>query len=265
MESGRLKTVYILSLIITMLSLLASAGGLLFRDLYRDAENIKLGWLGNDLVTLVIVFPGLLITSERVRRGSRQAQLVLMGLLGYIFYNYAFYLFGAAFNVFFLLYIAIFSSSIFALSLGLSGLNAEEISRSFNRNASTKWIAPFLLFISVPLGIIEVGYCINFILTGEVPKPPSLIFALDLSIVVPNTALAAVLLFKAKSWGYILGVIMLIKAFTYGLGLSLSSIITAIFGSAGTWDPLLPFYVFITVGGFLGSIFLLKSFNENPN
>ena len=257
-----MKTAFKLSWIIAILAVLDSAGGLFIRDLYRDPENIKVGWLGNDLITLAIVAPGLFITLKRVGHGSMRNQLVWMGLLGYILYNYAFYLFGAAFNVFFLLYVAIFSSSIFALSLGLGGLNVEEISKRFSRNTPTKWIAIFLLFISVPLCIIEVGYCINFILTGKTPGPPSLIFALDLSIVVPTTALAAFLLIKRQPWGYILAMIMLIKAFTYGLGLSLSSIIIANFSSAGTWDPFIPFYVFIALGGFIGSVFFLRCFKE---
>lgn len=42
-------------------------------------------------------------------------------------------------------------------------------------------------------------------------------YALDLSIVVPVSLLAAVLLWKLRAWGCLLAALMSIKALTYGL------------------------------------------------
>lgn len=57
------------------------------------------------------------------RRGSGRAQLVWLGMLAYTLYNYAFYLFGAAFNSLFLVYAALFTLSVFALLFGLVALD----------------------------------------------------------------------------------------------------------------------------------------------
>jgi hypothetical protein len=84
-----------------------------------------------------------------------------------------------------------------------------------------------------------------------------LIFALDLSIVVPNTALAAVLLWRRHPWGLVLAIMMLVKAFAYGLVLSLSSTLIAGISKLGPWDPFLPFYLLVTVGSITGSLALL--------
>jgi hypothetical protein len=142
-------------------------------------------------------------------------------------YNFAFYLFGATFNSFFLLYVALFSLSIYALILGLSNADAKSMINKFSDKTPEKWISFFLLFISLPLAIVEAGQCINYIKTGQVPTAPSLIFALDLSIVVPNTVLPAVLLWKHKPWVYVLAAIMLVKAFTYGLVLIVGTTLIA--------------------------------------
>jgi hypothetical protein len=75
--------------------------------------------------------------------------------------------------------------------------------------------------------------------------------------VVPNTALAAILLWRHNAWGYILGAMMLVKAFTYGVVLCISTALIAGFSLTGNWDPLMPFYVFVALGGLIGSLVLL--------
>jgi hypothetical protein len=253
----RPQTAYLLTATILVLASMASAGGLFWQDLYRDNASIKAAWFGNDLVTLVVVVPLLALALRQVQRGSERAYLVWLGLLAYVFYNYAFYLFGAAFNVFFLLYAALFSLSMFALVLGMLQLDIHLIQQLFRPNIPVKWVSVFLLFISLPLGIVEIGQCLTFIINGKPPEVPPLIFALDLSIVVPSTALAAVLLWRRHPWGLVLAVMMLVKAFTYGLVLSLSSTLIAGIYKLGPWDPFLPFYLLVALGGLTGSLVLL--------
>ena len=92
---------------IAILAALTSIGGLLRPDLYRDNLFVKTTWLGNDAVTLFIAVPILIAALVYSAKGSSKGQLIWMGMLDYMLYNYAFYLFGAAFNVFFLLYAAL--------------------------------------------------------------------------------------------------------------------------------------------------------------
>jgi len=263
MLAAPLKTSYQLTIIIAILAAVAAAGGLSLAGLYRDSYPYKTAWLGNDLVTLLVVVPLLIISLVFSQRGSQRGKLVWLGLLSYLFYNYAFYLFGAAFNWFFLLYVALFSLAIYTLALGLYTLDVRGLSNNFRPETPRISISLFLLFVSLPLGIFEIGQCLNFIFTNKVPAVPSLIFALDLSIVVPNTVLAAILLWKKHPWGYVLSLIMLVKAFTYGLVLSLSTALIASFSLTSTWDPLMPFYVFVAFGGLIGSVVLLINLKAN--
>jgi hypothetical protein len=265
MSSDNFKWCYTLSILVVGLAIVASVGGLTVPGLYNDRELIKSIWKGNDIVTLALVVPLFIITMLLTKRGSVHAKLVWMGLLGYSLYNYAFYLFGAAFNKFFLLYVAIFALSVYGLIIGLSSINMRALKTGLTKTKAYKWISVYLLFIALPLGLFEVNQCINYIITGNSPAAPPLIFALDLSIIVPNTALAAILLWKGSAWGYVLGTIMLVKAFTYGLVLSITTALVAGFTLSGHWDPLMPFYVFVTVGGLLCVSVLLSKLKTYNN
>lgn len=256
----KLNTAYRLSIAVAILAAVAAAGGLLLPGLYRDNDFIKSAWFGNDLVTLLVAVPLLGAALYFSQKGSLRAQLVWMGALAYMIYNYAFYLFGAAFNKFFLVYVALFALSFYALVLGLSNLDIEGIKKRFDAKLRVQWISVYLFLISIPLIIVEGGQCLNFILTDKLPEVPALIFALDLAVVVPNTALAGVLLWQRRAWGYVLGAMMLVKGLTYGLVLMTGTSLIALTG-AGAWDPLMPFYTFVTVGAFTCLFIFLKNMN----
>lgn len=183
-----------LTVIIAILAGVASVGGLTVPGLYRDAELFKCAWLANDAVTAILA-PALLLVHVDTS-GEVCARLLWLGILLYMFYNYAFYLFGAVFNWFFLIYVTLFTLSLYALLLALlitgSGGNIPKISKTSRR----RWIAAFLLLVALPLATVEVGQYLRFILFGEEPQIPTLILALDLTLVIPNTILAAVMLLR---------------------------------------------------------------------
>ncbi len=209
---------YMLSVLIAVLTVMASAGGLFIGDLYRDNLLVTSGWYGNDWVTLVVAVPMLVAALILAMRGSRRAQLVWLGILDYTLYNYAFYLFGAAFNSFFLVYAALFALSIFALIFALVKLDVEGISRRFRTSTPVKWIAGYMIFVAIGLTVVYVAQCIGFIINGQLPPivtltghPTSVVFALDLSPVVPWFVLGAVWLWQRRPWGYVLSAIVNVK------------------------------------------------------
>lgn len=112
------------------------------------------------------------------------------------------------------------------------------------------FFATFLMLVAVPLAVVELSQCWRFILTGITPEIPPLIMALDLTLVIPNTILGACLLIGKKMWGTVIATAMLVKLFGYGLVLVAGTSFIAISG-AGPRDPLLPFYIFVSAGGFI--------------
>jgi hypothetical protein len=134
---------YSSNITIAILATVVSAGGLFLTGLYRDNPFVISAWKGNDLVTLFVVVPILIAALGFALRGSQRAQLVWIGALDYILYNYAFYLFVSAFNKFFLIYAALLGLSIFALIFGLLSLNVNAIAKRFRTKTPIKWIAGY--------------------------------------------------------------------------------------------------------------------------
>jgi hypothetical protein len=265
------KTVFVISSLIALLAAIASAGGIFLKTLYNDNNFVKAAWYTNDIITLTVAVPLLVIAMILSVKGSQHWQLIWIGLLGYMFYNFAFYLFGAAFNIFFLIYTSLFALSAVALILLLSNSDITGLSSKFHEKTPVKWIAIYLLLIAAMLFIAELSMIIPYLISGIIPEtikqtghPTSVIFALDFSIVIPVSIIAAGFLWKRKAWGYVLGTIMLVKGFTYGLVLCVGTALLAYSKAYGKWDPLMPLYIVLAAGGFLGCLLLLRNMKKVP-
>jgi|BarGraNGADG00312_2_1021985.scaffolds.fasta_scaffold19765_1 hypothetical protein len=267
-KSSNTKT-NILSLIIATLAIAASAGGLLLPEFYNDNDFVKTAWFTNDIVTLTIAVPLLITAMVKSQMGSTYWRLIWIGVLGYMFYNYAFYLFGSAFNKFFLIYTGLFSLSGFLLLYMLWKTKTETVATFFNNQTPVKWISAYLFLMPLILFMVELSMILPFLISEKIPEsiiitghPTGVVFALDFSIVIPAFIAAALLLWKRKGWGYILALMMLVKGFTYGLVLCVSTTLLALSDTYGKWDPLMPLYLVLTTGGVTGCWLLYRHSNE---
>lgn len=254
----------ILSALVGVLAAVAAAGGLLIGDLYRDNLLVRSGWLGNDLVTLIVAVPILAVALGLARRGSLAAQLISLGLLDYMVYNFAFYLFGAAFNRFFLVYVACFTLSIFGLVYGLIGLDVGVVQRRLRPGWSFKWVAGLMVVIAAGLSLVYLMQSLDFIFSGRVPPiveatghPTSVVFALDFSMVISVLALAAVWLWQARVWGYVLAVVINVKGALYMLALSLTTL-AAVRAGALSDASQIALWGFIGIACLVASVVLLS-------
>ena len=139
---------------LALLMLAQGLTGLLLRDRYRDADWIRATWFGNDWVTLVVALPLMLTAAARARAGSVRGLLLWLGLLGYAVYNYAFYLFGAALNVFFPLYVASVVLAAVSLILALSTLDAGSVADAFEAAAPVRLVGGVLVAIGSGLAVV---------------------------------------------------------------------------------------------------------------
>jgi hypothetical protein len=224
------STAFRLTTSIALLATVASVGGLQLSNLYRDNAFVTAAWRGTDLVTLVVAVPLLAASAALARHGSVRGLLVWFGLIDYMLYNYAFYLFGAAFNEFFLLYTALFTLSIFTLVFGLAKVDATSLSRQFTANTPVKWISGYMLLVAVGLSAVYLVQIVPFITSEQLPAiveatghPTSVVFALDLSLVVPWLVLGSVWLARRRPWGYVIAAVVNVKAAVYTLALAAGS------------------------------------------
>jgi hypothetical protein len=237
-----------LSVLLFVLMLSQASMGLAFPGVYRDVEWIRATWFGNDWVTLLVAIPLLSIGLRRTSSGSVRGLLLWLGLVGYALYNYAFYLFGAALNAFFPLYVAAVVLAAIVLILALSHVHPSRVSASFRATTPVRLIGAALVFIGAGLACAWISMWAAYVFAGRpTPVEPEafrLVAALDLSLMVPALTVGGVLTWKRAPWGFIIGAIASIQGALYLLVLSVNSLvliqrgISSAPGELPMWGPL---------------------------
>jgi hypothetical protein len=95
-----LTVAFVLSALAGALLVVTSVTGLMFgtRGLYRPDPGTLPTFIGQDLITLIVALPILLVTLWYLHRGSLRALLLWPGVLVYVAYSYAYYLISPEFN-----------------------------------------------------------------------------------------------------------------------------------------------------------------------
>lgn len=268
MTSPTRRTAYRLSALVVVLMAVTAGLGLFSHDVYRDNALVAASWYGNDLVTLVVAAPLLTIALAGAWRGSRRATLVWLGLLAYTVYTYAFYLFGAAFNSFFLLYTSLFTLSGAALIFGFASVDARSVHAQVSDALPTGRVAAFMALVGSSLGAVYLVQSLRYLDTGDVPAPVGatgihthLIAALDLSLVVPVALLGAAWLWRDEPWGYVLAVVWSVNGTVYMMALVAATLSALWMGASGAWE-LLPVWGAIGVGCGTASRVLISNLHS---
>jgi hypothetical protein len=222
--------------------------GLVFPALYRDVEWIRAAWYGNDWVTLAIAVPLFVIGLVRATGGSVRGLLLWLGLIGYAVYNYAFYLFGAALNAFFPLYVAALVLAVVVLIIVLSSTDVSRAAESLRPTTPIRLIGGSLIFIGTGLASVWIAMWAAYVFAGRPtpvePEAFKLVAALDLSLMVPALIAGGVLIWRRMPWGLVISGIASIQGALYLLGLSVSSVVAIRRGLASApgelpiWAPL---------------------------
>lgn len=244
-----------LSALIVVIAVPVHLAGLFLPSLYRDPAILLPQNLGTDLVTLCVVVPLLALATLAMRRGSVRARLLWLGALGYLTYAYGMYALGVRWNQLFLVYVALFGLSLYALIIGLVGTNAQQVHAGLSGRAPVRTVASYLVLIALMVAVMWLAEEVSALLAGTRPPsvvqfetPTNIVHVFDLSIVLPAMVLAAVMLLRDRPWGYVLAGMLLVKAATIGLW-----VVTMIWFSArqgfGAPGPYIGFFVLLTVIG----------------
>lgn len=210
------------------------------------------------------------MNSTTAYRGSRRGRLVWLGMLAYMVYNFAYYLFGTAFNSLFLVYVILFDLSILALLFALVRLDVQQMGRAFRPGTPARLIAGFMAFVATGLTVVYAASSLAFVATGEVPEIvpltghlTSIVYALDLSMVVPWFVLSAIWLWQRRPWGFVLATILNVKGAVYMLALSAVTVSAV---QAGASDDLsqVGLWGFIGVASLVSSVVLLANVRTGP-
>lgn len=250
------KIIYINSITIAVLALIATLSGLFWKELYKhDTVSITAQMMGQDLITLIIGIPILLLSLYLVSKDSLKGNLIWMGTIFYFLYSYASMSFATSYNELFLVYVVLFSLSLYTFVYGLLSLNIKTIKRSIVPGKTTKIAGMFLIFSGAMLALMWVKMIIDSLLTGTAPAAMEtyttlVIQAMDIGIVFPATLIAGVLILKGKEWGYALVSILLMKASLLGTAI-LSMILFMVQNGVGVALGQVVFFATVTIAGII--------------
>ena len=201
-----------------------NARGLYYWDTVSSTAQMQ----ANDLMTLILGLPLLAISFWLTLRGSLRGRFLLAGTLGFILYTYITMAFGAQYNALFLVYVALFSLSLFAFVLVMMSFDIEGLPAHFSENLPRGWIAGLLFFAAAFLSLAWLGRVASTFVPDAIPALENttsmFIQVMDLSIIVPVCILSGILLLRCHPWGYLLASVGLMKFLTMGAAVSLMAL-----------------------------------------
>lgn len=192
-----------------------------------DSPIVALSFIAADLITLFLGIPLLVLSTLLYRRNSVRGGLLLTGALAYFLYNYTSVGFGAAYNNLFLVYIILFSASLFGLVLALSSFDLQTLPAHFTEGLPRRGMGIFLVISGVILSLVWLVLSIIPALLQSKAPPEAFYYTtfmtgiVDIGLVAPALILAGVLLLRRAPLGYLLASTMLI--FTSILGPNLTA------------------------------------------
>jgi hypothetical protein len=220
-----------------------NARGLYYFDTVSTAAQMQ----ANDLITLVVGLPLLVISTWLAFRGSMRGRLLLTGTLGFFLYTYMSMSMLTAYNALFLVYVALFTLSLYAFILSMLSFDLADLPRHFSERLPRGWIAATLFAVGGFLFLAWMGRIVPPLLQGGTPALENtttlVIQAMDLTLIAPLAILAGLLLLRRSPWGYLLASVAALKGLTMALAVSTMGINMALQGVPDSTAILVPFLV----------------------
>jgi len=210
------KIIYLLSLLLAVLLIIANGTGIMMPEVMYAKENSN--WfaqsVGQDIADLVLVFPTLVITANLIYRNSRRALLVWAGVMVYLIYTFLIYCFAIHFNQLFIVYCFILGLTFYLFTWFV--LSHTQISDWFDGKIPRKTIAVYMIGVASAFYILWLMQIIppsfhravpvETVNAGLVTNP---VHVLDLSVCLPGIIITGILLLRRHSLGLLLTPVVL--------------------------------------------------------
>jgi hypothetical protein len=267
------KSLTWLCVLVGLLALVASAAGLFWKDggthfpfttlngqevqmygegLYRnDTIFTAATFIGTDAVTILVCIPFLIIAFLLHRRRSLRGGFLLIGVLSFFLYNGASLAFGAAYNQFFLVYIALFTASLFAFILAYNSIDYLTLPSRISAGMPHRGLSVFFLVTGVALLFIWLSDVVIALIEGHAPSllasyTTMVTYVLDIGVIVPALLVTQHLIRRRSPLGYPLASTLLVLCTIIGVAVTAQ---TAVQTSLGVVLP--PAQLAVMVGSFI--------------
>jgi hypothetical protein len=216
----RSRITAVMTLIMSVLIIFACLAGILNESIYNDVLSsgvitkfLLVGSRAQDIISIPLAVLLAFLSILFLRRPGYKLLITIIGLCGTFFYGYALYVIQGQYTTIYLVYLSIFSLSIYSIVLGLLSFPAEFVVKTSLSKGLCRSISIFLYSIVFMLGVIWL-IRISPDIARHIPQDTYGVYVLDLGIVFPAIAISATLLILRKPFGNIFAGVTLMKAFT---------------------------------------------------
>ena len=175
-----------------------------------------------DIVRLLVGIPLLFVSFVMYLRRSLRGTVLFIGSLASFLYQYLLWTFDWAYNSLFLVYLALFSLSLWSLVLILAEVDGAQVRAAIEKRFPVKTASSFSFAVGVMLLFKCLGEILPSVGSSAMPAVATGYYtlvdqALDLGLLTPFCIFAGVLLLRRKSFGYLLSSSSLILFLCVGL------------------------------------------------
>src|SRR5215211_5522715 len=237
-----------LSIVAVILALVGNIISLSVKSIYAGLTPVFFPQaLAQDIANLVVVAPAWLILAVLALRGSLRWYLSWLGVLTFTVYNYVIYTFSIPFGPLFLLWVAIFGMSLYALIGGIASVHHGAVESYFTNIRAIKVVAWFLIITAILFTFLWLSEDVPALLSGTRPQslvdmalPTNPVHILDLAFFLPAILLIGVLLLKRKPLGYTLAPSAIIFPILTGIPILITPVVQSMRGEAAAWSVVGP-------------------------
>lgn len=252
MSKNRDKSLHLITLLIIVLSIITSSIGLLYKTggktynfvnqygntvkiygdgLYaHDSYFMAPIFRGTDFTILFIAIP-ILITALilDIKRKGLKNRIFLMSVISLFTYYSVSIAFGVTYNILHLIYIALFSSSLFGLIIAINTLDKEQVENSIGDRLPFKGIYVFLLLTGISLIVAWLPDIIKSLVLGRSLElieiyTTQITYVLDMGIIAPTALISLFELKKRSGIGFILLPLLLTVCTVVGIMLPIQTV-----------------------------------------
>lgn len=229
----------------------------------RETVTMADAATAQDLTGLVVA-PILLVLTYAAWRGHLRAWLALLGVLAFTVYNYTIYVFSLTFGPLFLVWVAVWGLSLYALIGGMAALRPAVVSSRFAQ-VGVRLPGWFLIGMAAVFCALWLREIVPDLLAGrpstsaaewQVPTNP--VHVLDLGFFLPAVSAGGVLLLRRQAFGVLSAIGLLVFLELTCLAVILNPLVANAHGHTPGWSVLAPIGV-VAVATLIVMVRLVRS------
>lgn len=210
--------------------------------------------LAQDVASLILISPAMLVLAALSLRGSIRAYLLWLGVIVFTVYNYVIYAFSVPFGSLFLLWVIVLGLCVYALIGAISSTSHEKIVKVFTKQRQVSVSAWVLIVVAALFGLLWLSEDVPALLAGSIPSsvaqmavPTNPVHVLDFAFFLPAAILTGVMLLRHVPLGYTVLPGFLVFLVLTGVPILVTPLEQAAIGQEQAWGVTLPIGVLTAV------------------